>query len=371
MRASGLGALLLFSLPLFGQSWAVGDGTLSLPTAIQRANATCTDVDTPCTITFYFHPELLQQELRLTEALPVITACNLTIHAPPRPTGFFPAQSWAILGAASNRAGFIVSPQCDGSKFVMEGLWLSGFAHDAIVVVGPRETKVEVVRSFIIGGSRGIAVHAPAADVSVVNTTIINTSRSAITLWSSAHAFIDGVRLRNSGASGVFLGPERNGDVIINGSEISGHRHFGVALARTNVNIAIETTVILNNTAGDIDWGLDGPDRNEPADDVPDTPRVVSAAYDAARNVTRIEVEPGGSQRSRLEVWASPRLTMFGHAHLQTFVTATFTESTSTAVLEVPGDLRDQYVSALRKEEASGDRVRERVSEVSFGVRVQ
>jgi hypothetical protein len=371
MRTSGLGALLFVSLSLFGQSWQVGDGTLSLPAAIQRANATCTDVDTPCTIRFFFHPELLQQQLFLTEALPVITACNLTIEAPPRPSNFFPRQSWAILGEASNRAGLIVSPQCEGSKFVLDGIWLSGFAHDAIVVAGPRAMKVEVVRSFIIGGSRGIAVHAPAADVSVVNTTITNTNRSAITLWSSAHAFLDDVRLRTSGASGVFVGPEPNGDVIISGSEISGHRHFGVALARTTVNIAIETSVILNNTAGDIDWGLDGPDRKEPADNVPDTPRIVSATYDAARNVTRIEVEPGGPQRSRLEVWASPRLTMFGHAHLQTFVTATFTESTNTAVLEVPGDLRGQYVSALRKEETLGDRVRGRVSEVSFGVRVQ
>jgi hypothetical protein len=371
MRASAFGALLFLASSLSAQHWGIGDGSLSLAKVIERANATCTDVDTPCTISFYFHPELLQQQLSLNEALPVITACNLTILAPPRPSNFFPRQSWAILGAASNRAGFIVSPQCDGSKFVLDGLWLSGFAHDAIVVVGSRAVKVDVVRSYIYGGSRGIAVHAPAADVSIADTTITNTNRSGITLWSAAHALIDGVLLRNSGASGLFVGPEPNGDVTIHGSEISGHRDFGVALARTNVTIAIETTVILNNTAGDIDWGLDGPDRNEPADRVPDTPRIVSARYDAARNVTRIEVDPASDLASRLEVWASPRLTMFGQAHLQSFVTATFTEGTNVTVLEHPGDLRGLYVSALRKEDAPGDRVRGRVSEVSFGVRVE
>src|SRR5688572_2563660 len=260
MRALVLSLLLASSLSAFGQSWVIGDfGSGTLANAIQEANAVCSEVAVPCSITFWFHSELLPQQLQLTAPLPVITACNLSIVAPQRPTGFMPSQSWSLVGTAGTEGeGLVFRPRCEGSRIVVDGLGLAGFSGDAIAVLGGPQATYDFKRLAISGRSRGIAVDAPNANVNVTDTTIGNTSRAAITLWSARDSVLSNVALRNSGASGLFVGPN-GGTVLVRNSEISGHRHFGVAAARGNNSFSLENVRVFNNLAMDIDHGLDGP----------------------------------------------------------------------------------------------------------------
>lgn len=321
-----------------GRAWqiqtTIDAGAGSLREAIEEANRFCTESDIPCSIGFYYHPEMLPQVIALRTPLPPITACNLAIVAPQPPPGF-PQQSWTISGRGVDGEGLLFAPRCDGSHITVEGVAVTGFGRDAIAAVGPARAIVDVRRVAASGESRGIAVDAPNADVSVSDSIVSGTGRSAVTLWAARTSVLSNVVLRNSGASGLFLGPNA-GSVLVRHSGISGHRHFGIAAHNL---FALENTTIFNNVVMDIDHGLDGPT------DV--APLIRSATYDPARNVTIIAVEPRGS--GRIEVWASPRLTMFATAHLQEPVGGA-DAAHGVVTIEVPRDLRGRFVSALRVE---------------------
>jgi Right handed beta helix region len=347
-----------------GHGWTVtsdaDSGAGTLRAAIAEANAIC-DGDLPCGITFFDHPEIIPKTIFLRSPLPVITACDLTIYSAKRPPDLSDV-TWGINGFdVAAGEGLVFRPSCEDSHTRIDGFTVTSFPGDGIAVLGPLRGTYDFTRLGVSGRSRGIAVDAPRADVRITRSTIGNTARSAITLWSANSAIVENVRVGVSaqgarlpvGASGIFVGPT-GGNLTVRSSILASARHFGIALARGNANVTLDSAILTNNLAGDIDWGLDGPTPNDPADSIPDTPRLYSATYDAARNVTRIVSDPS------VQLWASGGLSIFSTGHLEQFLGAV----DGTGVLEVPGDLRGRYVSALRVE-------RRRVSEVSFAVRVQ
>lgn len=331
----------------FGRGWTIGDGSnTTLAGAIEQANELCDDVELPCSIHFWFHPELLPQQVTLRAPLPVVTACNLSIFAPPRPTGFFPPQSWSIVGSEIQGEGLVFRPRCEGARIGVEGVAVSGFRGDAIVVLGGANATASFTRLAISGRSRGIAVDAPNTEVRITDTTISGTGRAAVTLWSARNSVLSNVVLRGSGASGLFVGPN-GGTVLVRNSESSGHRHFGLAVARGNNSLALENTRSFGNLAMDLDHGLDGPTDLAPL--------ILSATYDAARNVTRVTVDPRGS--GRIELWSSDGLTIFTTAHMEHFSGgAEIPSNPSPVTIEVPAPLRGRFLSAVRVE---GQRVSE------------
>jgi len=323
----------------FGRGWTIGDGSnTTLAGAIEQANELCDDVAIPCSIHFWFHPELLPQQLTLRAPLPVITACNLNIVAPPRPTGFLPPHSWSIVGSEIEGEGLVFRPRCDGARIGVEGVAFSGFRGDAIALLGGTTITASFTRLAISGRSRGIAVDAPNAEVHITDTTISGTGRAAVTLWSARNSVLSNVVLRDSGASGLFVGPN-GGTVLVRNSESSGHRHFGLAVARGNNALALENTRSFGNLAMDLDHGLDGP--------TDAAPLILSAAHDPARNVTRVTVDPRGS--GRIELWSSDGLTIFTTAHMEHFSGgAEVPPIPAPITIELPGTLRGRFLSAVR-----------------------
>lgn len=340
-----------------GRSWVlpVDSSAGTLRAAIEEANAVC-DGTLPCLITFFDHPEILPKTLFPSSPLPVITACSLTLRSMERAPPDF---TWGINGSdLASGEGLVFNPRCEGTRIVIDGFYIAGFPGDGIAIIGPTRATYDFRRLGVNGRSRGIAVDAPNAELTVSHSTIGATSRSAITVWAAQRTTIANVRIGVSehgstlpvGASGVFVGPT-GGDLTVRNSILANARDFGIALARGNATVSLEGAILTANPAGDIDWGLDGPSFDA---NLPVTPRVDSATYDATRNVTRIRTD------AHVQVWSSTTLTRFLNAHLEQFVGLT----DATGVVESAGDLRGRYVSALRVDGR-------RVSEVSFAVQVK
>jgi hypothetical protein len=344
-----------------GRTWMVeseaDSGPRSLRAAIEEANAVCTG-DLPCVISFFVHGEIIPNPITLRSPLPVITACSFTLFSARRAPDIRDTP-WGVEGSTlAAGEGLVFRPRCEDTSIAVDGFNIAGLPGDGIAILGPTRATYTLSRLQISGRSRGIAVDAPNATVTVKNSTIGNTSRSAITLWSARGTLVENVRIGVTefgqrlpvGASGIFVGPA-GGDLTVRNSLLASARDFGIALARGNATVVLENALITNNAAADIDWGLDGPSFDA---GVPATPRVFSATYDGTRNITRVITEP------LVQVWASTGLTLFSSAHLERFVGTA--DALGTVVFA--GDLRGRYVSALRVE-------RQRVSEVGGAVRVE
>jgi hypothetical protein len=284
---------------------------LSFGDAVVAANQQCTD-DVPCIIDFTFNPETGQ--LRFTPGtLPIITACNITLFSPRRPPDLSDLKH-IIEGTALH-----FQPACENAHVTVSGLQLTS------------------------ANTRGIYVDAPGAEVRIERMEIANTGRSAITIWNAANTVIDTVDARQSRASAVFAGPNA-GAIVIRNSTLTNHAHFGVALANDATKLTLENTRIFGNTAGDVDWGLDGP-----------TDRVPVILAKTANSIT---VDPRGA--GVVEVWASDSLTMFGNAGLEFFVGRAETHGEAVTI-SLANEARGKWLSAIRVEAG-------RVSDVSGGV---
>ena len=351
MRALILSLLLSLSLSAAGQTWVIqsnnDSGAGSLRTALDEANTLCGAPEVACSITFFDHPELIPQTIELRTALPVVTACNLTIRSQVRAAGL-PDATWGIRPAFAIELaeGLVLRPRCEASRITVDGLSVQSFNGDAVAVLGAAQATYTFNRLNLSGQSRGLAVDAPKAAVALSNSTIGHTSRSSVTLWSAANSALTNVRLRNSGASGIFVGPN-GGALTVRNSLIHDHAQFGIAVARGNGSFVLDNTRIYNTAVMDIDYGLDGPTDTAPL--------VTSAIYNEARNLTIITVDPRHNGPARIEVWASLTLTMFGTAHLDRFITSLDT-NTGSVEIEAPGDLSRRFISALR---VDGTRVSE------------
>ncbi|HYR28618.1 MAG TPA: right-handed parallel beta-helix repeat-containing protein [Thermoanaerobaculia bacterium] len=320
-----------------------------LRNAIEASNANC-QADIPCGLIVDINAEAGPQTFSISQPL-VVTACQFSLFSPRRPPDL------SDLKHTISGAGFVFEPSCDDARININGLNLST-PGDAIVIRGGARATYGITRmSISTPGARGIYIEAPNADVAI-RDGFIASGRSGVTAWAARSTTIETTEIGPTRASGVFVGPN-GGSLTVRNSVIHDNPHFGIALAPGNAAIALENAQIRDNTSMDIDWGLDGPSATA---NVPPTPRVTSVTYDAARNVTRIVIDPQGAGSGTIEAWASDGVTTFGTAHLVTFAGRAAIDGEASVAIEYAGTLGSSFVSAIRVEGG-------RISEPSVGVR--
>lgn len=365
------------------------DGPASLRAGIEDVNASC-DRTMPCLILFDFMTETAIESVFVTTPLPLITACDLTIDRVPWPPDL-PQRPFSIIGSGfASGSGLRLQPACADSSFLLRRVAVTGFGGDGVLIGGELPASYRFEDAALIGnGSRGLAIDSPNARTLIGGTEIRNNQRSGVFVWRGSQTVIEESTIDHNHASGVFAGP-LGGALGIVQSSITFHPHFGVALSPGS-KASISNSIVSGNYVLDIDWKLDGPTPNDAdeTDGIPNTPRIESATYDAAANVTRIAIDyhSVAHEESRYEadVYASDGLTLFGTAHLEQLVARTpLYHATADGehvdvhvVVEVPGDLRGKYLSALVTI-STGSPLPEsssppsaNVSEVSAAVRVE
>ena len=323
--------------------------------AIVQSNANCQG-DVPCGVIINIPTEVGVLVIGIgSKPLPVVTACRFSIFAPRRPPDLSDLKhTFTGSGHTFVTPALELRPSCDNAQISINGFHLSDFRGDAIAITGNARGTFHVTRMGLFTGGRGVYVDNPNADVTITDTRIA-TGRSGVAIWSAANTTIVNSEIGPTHASGIFTGPS-TGPLSIRNSVVQDNDHFGIALTGPTP-IALENTRVDNNTAMDIDWGLNGPGAFAA---VPPTPRVTSVTYDAARNVTTVVVDPNGPGNGTIEVWSSDSVTMFGTGHLERFHGRA--PIADTVRIEVTGDLGPRFVSAIRVEGG-------RVSEPAFAVR--
>ncbi len=340
-------------------------GPGSLRKAIEGANGWCTQVR-PCEIKFRF-PEGSIPVIQPLSPLPPLTACGVLVGN--RPAGY--GERACIQVELNGRhvatgSGLELRLACQYPGMSLFGMAINGFPKDGVSITAP---GAYVLNGFAIGtdaagtraipnGQRGIAINAKAM-VSIHESLIGGNVRSGIALFegyarvSNSRIGIghDGRDLGN-GASGIFVAPSA-WDLWVTDSIIANHPDFGLALAGRRVNIS-PTTVIKENIV-DVDWMLDGPTPNRDDDQIPNTPRVLSARFDAVANVTRVTVALNAGETAptnlQIRLYASDRVTIFGAANLEKLAASKWIEwkkpIAEPLAIDVPGDLRGKHVSAV------------------------
>lgn len=336
-------------------------GPGSLRAAIEEANGWCTS-EQPCEIRFRF-PDGAVPVIEPLSPLPPLTACGVKVGDPPFSFGDPVRMQVEISGRRlTSGNGLELRSACQFPAMELYGMTVNGFPGDGIVTFGQTPyhlhhlavgTDPAGTRALPNGG-RGI-VHLSASGLTVTDSLVGGNVRSGIAVFngslrvSASRIGIghDGRDLHN-GASGIFIAPSAF-DVDISSSVIANHPHFGVALAGQRLVTISEDTVIKENIL-DLDWFLDGPGPTVGRRTmfIPPTPRVLSATYDAAANVTRVTVaiDTRLGDHSQVRLYASDRITIHGTAHLEQFL-GRRTPQTDPVMIDIAGDLRGKYVSAV------------------------
>ena len=334
-------------------------GAGSLRTAIEEANAWCL-AERPCEIRFRLpNAGPAVPVIEPLTPLPAISACGVLIGDPPDRTGDpLPLQVEVNGRRVTSGRGLELRSACTLNPMTIYGVAVNEFPDDGIAITAPLNyflTGIEVLRN----GRRGISVNN-VGWLRLRDAVIGQNVRSGIVLInglgeiSKARIGIgrNGEDLAN-GASGIYVAPTAT-DLTVIDSVIANHPNYGLALAGTrSVNIS-PSTVIKDNIA-DLDWFLDGPSAPR-RNDIPPTPRILSARYDAAANVTRVTFtldDPSTTANLNIQVrlYASDRVTIFGTAHLEKIVGTGGVEWKKpiepSYTVDVPDDLRGKYVSAV------------------------
>ena len=318
-------------------------GPGSLRTAIEDANAWCTP-ERPCVIRFRL-PEGTSNVIELQMPLPALTACGVVIGDPPLFGGTAVPIQAEIKGASLELRSACTYPHSE-----LYGIAVSEAPGDGIVITAPASYWLSSVEVRGNGG-RGIAVHA-SADLRLRHGVIEANGRSGIHL-NEGLSTIEKSRIEGNGASGIYVAPAAFG-VTLDETVIANHPHFGLALAgRTGVNLT--NSVVIKDNGADLDWFLDGPSAPRRAD-IPQTPRILSATYDAAANVTRVTFTldsstPTAEMNIQVRLYASDGVTHYGTAHLESLAGTQWIDWKSpiaeSYTIAVQGDLRGQHVSAV------------------------
>lgn len=305
-------------------------GAGSLRAAIDEANASCSP--NPCKIVFDLAPDSV-----IVPSTPFarITADRVVLSS---------SKPVVIDGSVAGE-GLEHHSRCEtgvrGLTFrnfaANQGLWLrrelgcTGALYD---------DRAEIVGNVFERNLRGLRLDGTTS-VLVQGNVIRDNTYSGVWMWDGLASFFENTLERN-GASGIFLGPHVLGAVIVENA-MSDHPHMGLAIARGARHVDARTNTILRSGVQSIDWGIN---RRDPADDDDsDTennpPVLLSATYDAAKNVTRVTLT--------LRTFIYPP----GRAILEFFVddqpyTSRDAERTDGApfTIDVSGDHRGKWISA-------------------------
>jgi hypothetical protein len=345
-----------------------GEG--SLRAAIEAVNAACS-LEKPCDIRFVL-PGGTIPIIEPLSPLPSVTACGTIIGDLPMNANDAPPIQVELRGThVKEGPGLDVNGRCAFNEMSVIGMAIGGFPGDGIAVRSPGNHRIwgcnigtdAIALRAVPNGLRGIAVTAAGARTTIHTCHLSGNGRSGVAVWVGSWTALFRTRVGTAaddsplpnGASGVFIAPD-GGALRLNDSVIAHNRDFGLALAsRGTVFIGPGVTITDNDTL-DIDWGVDGPTPNDDESDfVPNTPRLISARYDGAAKVTRIEVALDAPQRAHgtpyVVLYASDHRTRFGTAHLDQRLATRAVDAaalnTRSMTFVVPGDLRGRFVSAL------------------------
>ena len=328
-------------------------GPGSLRAAIEETNQLCGTRDVLCHIDFSFGEGIPALVEPLT-ALPALTACHVVMGEPNGPR--------AVISGRHVPAGdgLELRAPCETASLQMFGITIRDFPRDAIAMTTTRLLALTNVE-LLSNGARGVSATVPEAFVWLNDVVIGANGRSALALFDKGGAQIrntwigigrDGSELGN-GASGIYAAP-RSSRIDIRDTIIANNSHFGLALGDGARPFIHWPTVTITRNILDVDWQLDGPTLNREDDDIPNTPRVLNARYDAATDSTRVTfaIDEPPQHTMDIQLWTSDRVTIFGTAHLDKLAgVKRITAGTPTSqpfTIEIRGDLRGLHVSAVQ-----------------------
>ena len=385
------------------------DGPGSLRDAITAANAVCGEFGFYCKIVFAIPAESATNgvfTIRPARALPRIEAMNVLLDA----------RTQAAHGGDTNPLGPEVElngslmPSGNGldaaakGDLIIRGLAINGFPENGVAVRVDGYPWSYVSRRAIVdnyigtdptgriavpNGGRGLTVETSEefwTKLDIVNNVISGNDRAGIFIGAGRSIRIAGNRIGvdpadqplANGASGVYLG--RTEGVTVEGNRIAFNGHAGVAVDRSASWNTIRGNAIFDNGGLGVDHALDtvtfndAPDRRE---DLPRFPVILSARWDEAAKVTRIEGRVEGHPWNLpvvVEVFANAAPDGSAHGEAQRSMGERVlprSREEQSFRFETPLDLRGQFVTAtlIRR---GNDSVRQGwTSEISQAVPVQ
>lgn len=360
----------------FGREFIVsntGDaGEGSLRSAIESSNEDCANGQVPCSIVFRIEapvPERGWYTIIPNTPLPAITAPDIEIDGSTQ-TRFSgdtnPLGPEIELDGSGLGIGHGLRIAGTGLAFV-SNLAVGGFPWHGIAVTRDSFVRSRIENNYIgtdatgtranPNRSRGIAFDAPARDFEVTRNIISGNGRSGVFIAGGYNITLTenrigtgtgGVAIPN-GASGVFLGDEAS-DILLRRNTIAHNTWFGIALSQRVARFTLLENSITRNGFIGIDRGLDGFSGYELDDqDVRNAtippPRLLSAIYDPAANLTRI-TGTYRPERDHEGVWEfSLFASTVNDGQGETYLGTTST-NIGTFTFNVPGDLSGQFITA-------------------------
>ena len=305
------------------------DGDGSLRDAIERANDECAPRVLRCKINFALGAATASNGVftfKPLRPLPAIAQGDISIDGfsqtletgDTNPLGPEIEINGSRAGARANGLEILAGGTC-----VIRGLVINGFSDNGILVRWQDAThhgRRRVVADSYIGtdatgriavpnGGRGISIDRALdlpTDLDILGNVISGNARAGIFAAAALGVRIVGNRIGliageldvplPNGASGIYLG--RTDTMHIEGNTIAYNAHAGIAVDRGAEWPGMRGNAVFSNGGLGIDHGLDevtfnnAPSRRA---DLPQFPVILSAVYDAAENVTRIEGRAEGS----------------------------------------------------------------------------
>jgi hypothetical protein len=263
-----------------------GDGSLRAAVEALDADPQCASV--PCSIDF----ELEARSIALQSPLPRIVGRDVLVDDTSGRAGLITLDGTAVAGNALDFDG--------NERAEVGGLRIANFGDNA-VLLRPRLTpsRLTVAGCTIEHNFRGINVAAGRLDQSLIrNNTLRDNVRTAIFDGSLGTGGanvpplrIEGNTISGNGASGIYFAPGCDG-ALITGNRIESNHDFGIAVARSAVNVRILPNTIAHNGGAAIDVGLDGPTPLRPDNPALNAAVIESARFDEATQTTIITGKP-------------------------------------------------------------------------------
>jgi hypothetical protein len=361
-------------------------GTGSLRDAIARANERC-DGTISCLIPFA-GPMTIEPQSQL----PAVTACNLTIDGGiARATSPDIARPVEISGGKAGFAnGLELRSWCG---VTLRGITVNSFAANGIVLAQPQapppfgQEPLQVEDCFIgtdttasiarPNGMRGIAVETPFTRAAIRYSTISGNHYSGIAVWQSNAVEISSCligagrsfRPLGNGASGIFI----DGGNVSVGAFVAYNHDFGVAVGRNALHVNAQADGLFANGV-DLDWGLDGPTRTDPAGRMPPVPQLIDAIYDPTNNMTIVRgVLPAEGRHTGFHQYSVRIFESSGGRYLARFPQANFSATVTGDIpftMNLSGDLRNRTLvgqTIYSQEIQEGDTDSSEISESIVG----
>jgi parallel beta-helix repeat protein len=390
-----------FFLPLFVVNNTADTGPGSLRQAMIDANARC--ATTQCRIGFRIPESLFSgaaATIRPATPLPAVTGMITIDGASEKTFTGNDAVAHPLVqldgSLLANGNGFDL--RADGSS--ISGLAIGNFPGIGVLLAPqPQQSFLRSIRDCFVGtdatgsvampNDRGVMILSVRYGT-VERNVISGNRRSGLWLLGSYQFHVSSNRIGvaadaetplPNGASGIYVGPLTERPWILNNT-IAYNAEFGIAIHPSVREIDASENSIFGNGRFGIDYGLDLATPNSLIDigRAPNTPILVSARYDAAKNVTRITGELHSfadttlGNRFRVILYANDS----ANAQAQRRLGYAQTGASQQFTFDVPGDLRGKYITGITLRYRKGDEgtleeysITEETSEISAAVQVE